>query len=84
MGLPIPDIEVKTSSSIDPLLDLLGKMGVAEDDDLEPLQKLLMGKGLEGRRGSGLGIVMILLIAHVTQPLGNPSGDRGPTKWIRR
>jgi hypothetical protein len=34
---PIPHIKIKTSPSIDPFLDFLREMGVAEDDDLEPL-----------------------------------------------
>jgi hypothetical protein len=32
---PVPYIEIKTSPSIDPFLDLLGEMGVGEDDDFE-------------------------------------------------
>jgi hypothetical protein len=34
---PIPDIKIKTSPSIDPFLDLLREMGVAEDDNLKAL-----------------------------------------------
>jgi hypothetical protein len=34
---PIPDIKIKISPSVDPLLDFVGEMGVAEDDNLEPL-----------------------------------------------
>jgi len=62
---PIPNIVIETSSPINPLLNLFREMGVAEDDDLKPLQKLPMGKGLEGWRGDVLTIV-IFLIAHVT------------------
>jgi hypothetical protein len=65
VNYPIPHIVIKASPPINPLLDLLWKMGVAEDDDLKPLQKLLMGKGLEGWGGSGLRFVMIFLITHV-------------------
>ena len=74
---PIPDIKINISFSVDPLLDFLGEMGVAEDDNLEPLQKLPTGKGFEGRRGGRLGLVMILLIACVAHPLGNFPGNPG-------
>ena len=74
---PIPDIKINISFSVDPLLDFLGEMGVAEDDNLEPLQKLPTGKGFEGRRGGRLGLVMILLIACVAHPLGHSPGNPG-------
>jgi len=63
---PIPHIVVETSPPINPLLNPLRKMGVAEDDDLKPFQKFLMGKSPEGWGGSWLFFVMILLITHVT------------------
>jgi hypothetical protein len=62
---PISHIIIETSPSVDPLFHFLRKMRMSEDDDLKPLQKLLMGKRLEGRRGSGLEIVVTLFIAHV-------------------
>jgi len=68
---PIPHIVIKTSPPINPLLNLLWKMGVAEDDNLKPFQKLLMGKRSEGRGRSGLPFVMIFLITHIAQLLGN-------------
>jgi hypothetical protein len=63
---PIPHVVVETSPPINPLLNLLRKMGVAEDDDLKPFQKLLMGKSPEGWGWSRLFFVMILLVTHVT------------------
>jgi hypothetical protein len=36
MGLPVTDIEIKVSLSINPFFHLLWKMGVAEDDDVKP------------------------------------------------
>ena len=61
---PIPNIVIETSSSFNPLLDLFREMGVAEDDDLKSFHKFLMGKGLEGRWGHVL-MIMIFLIAHI-------------------
>jgi hypothetical protein len=66
MNHPISHVVIKTSSSINPFFDLLWKMGVAENDDLEPFYKLLMGKSLKGGRGRGWNIVMVFLITHVT------------------
>jgi hypothetical protein len=66
MNHPISHVVIKTSSSINPFFNLLWKMGVAENNDLKPFQKLLMGKGLEGGRRRGWDIVMVFLIAHVT------------------
>ena len=74
---PVPNIVIKTSSPINPLLNLFREMGVAEDDDLKPFQKLLMGKGLEGWRRSVL-IIMIFLITHIAQLSGDPPGNPGP------
>ena len=74
---PIPDIKVNISFPADPLLDFLREMGVAEDDNLKPLQKLPSGKGLEGRRRGRLGLMMILLIACVAHPLGHSAGNPG-------
>ena len=62
---PISHIIVETPPSVDPLFHLLREMGVAEDDHLKPVQKLLIGKHLESRRGNGLDIVVILFVAHV-------------------
>ena len=45
-------------------------MGVAQDDNIKPFQKLLMSKGLEGRGGSGW-TSHDILITHVTQFLGH-------------
>jgi hypothetical protein len=66
MNHPISHIVIKTSPPINSFFNLLWKMGVAEDDDFKPFQKLLMGKGLEGGRRRGWDIVMVFLITHVT------------------
>ena len=76
MDHPIPDIVVKTSSPINPLLSFFRKMGMAEDDNLKPFQKLPMGKGLEGWRRRVL-IIMIFLITHIAQLSGDVPGNPG-------
>jgi hypothetical protein len=70
---PVPHIVIKTSPPINPLLNLLREMGVAEDDDPKPLQELPMGKISEGRGWSGLLLLMIFLMTQVTQLSGNLS-----------
>jgi hypothetical protein len=79
MKQPISHIEIEASSSINPLLDLLGKMGMAENNNLKPFQKFSVGKGLEGGgRGGLMMAVMIFLVTHVAHPLGNPAGKFWP------
>jgi hypothetical protein len=78
MGHPIPDIKIKRSPSVYPFLNLFRKMGVTEDDDLETLQKLSMGKALEDRGWFGGKSCMVLLITQSAQSLGNSTGEVWP------
>src|SRR4030042_439375 len=59
---PIPHIVIKTSPSLNPLLNFLWNMGVAENDDLKAFQKLPAGKNPEGRGRRGRLFLMIFLI----------------------
>ena len=80
MVLPIPDIDIDTSSSVDPLMDFFRKMGVAEDDDFKPFKELTMGKDPKGRRRGKSDTDMKFLVTPVVQLPGNPAGKAGPRK----
>ncbi len=61
---PISNIEIETPSSFNPFLDLFREMRMSEDNDVKTFQKFLMRKGLEGRWGHVL-MIVIFLITHV-------------------
>jgi hypothetical protein len=60
---------------MDLLLHLIREVGVAEDNDLNPFQKLLMGKRFEGQGRAGSIRKMIFLITPVAQPPGDLDGE---------
>jgi hypothetical protein len=75
MNRPIAHVVIKTSPPVDPLLNRLRKMGVAQNDNLESFQKLPMGKSLEGRERMKLPFVVIFLKTHTTPPSGHLARD---------
>jgi hypothetical protein len=73
-GFPIPYIKIKAFSPIDLLLHLIRKVRVAEDNDLNPFQELLMGKRFEGRGRGGSIRGMIFFITPVAPSPGDLDG----------
>jgi hypothetical protein len=51
--LPIPYIKIEIFPPIDLLLHPIREVRVAEDNDVNPFQELLMGKRFEGRGRGG-------------------------------
>jgi hypothetical protein len=66
MGPPVPHIEIAAPPFIKPLFLLLGKMGMAEDDDFKSLSELPMSEGLESQRWMRRFSHVILLVTHLT------------------
>jgi hypothetical protein len=77
MSPPVPHIEIETPPAIDPFLPFFGKVGMAQDDDFKPFQKLLMSKDPESRRGFRGLLQMILLVAQLAHPSGDPPREPG-------
>jgi hypothetical protein len=74
-GFPISYIKIETFFAMDLLLHLIREVRMAEDNDLNPFQELLMGKRFEGRRRAGSIRGMIFLITPVAQPPGDLDGE---------
>jgi len=79
---PVSNIIVETMLSIDPLLCRFGNVRVAKDHEIEPFQKLLVGKGSKGGGGLRRPVLVVVPVTPFIQLLCNPpcEGRTHPAK----
>jgi hypothetical protein len=80
MFQPVAHIKIETPPSIDPLLNFLREMGMAQDDPIIPFQKLSMSKGSEGQRRLPTNMLVESLLAHLVHALSHAAGEGGAHK----